>query len=486
MNIVKKEKVYQFALILLPVVGVFCQGLYSGFISSIFLLLLCLLLVMKTDKTSIIILAVISSGFILSMLLAEDISGISEISKVLILFAVMFTAKEEDKKNLLKGLYFGCFCASFLGVISYFFNITSFDMIRNINGAKIIQSVFGYANTLAVFSGIGIILSFYYRKKNKNYAFVDEVICGINILCLILTGSKLGMASLVFAVIVALCVKYSRIIKWIILVFLSMIISVILLFVIGKEDIIIGSTLACRLIYWFDALKVIISNPFGIGIDNWQNIQYEVQSAVYSVKYVHNGFLNLGLDGGWIALFGVVYLTFKSFFAIIIKYKKTKNVLYIYLLAALVLVAVHGFVDIDFAYGSIWLAMGIVLCFINDGEIKINKSFSAIFSLCLLIIILTVPIKRENQTEQYSNQYSAAMKNNDYDSMYEISKEWISFAPRQQAAYDALYLSLVRLRRTEEISDLREKINKINETMNYMCKYLSEHREIIIPTGGER
>ena len=69
--------------------------------------------------------------------------------------------------------------------------------------------------------------------------------------------------------------------------------------------------------------------------------------------------------------------------------------------------------------------------------------------------------------------------------MYEISKEWIGFAPRQQAAYDAHYLSLVRLNKTDEIADLRESINKINETMNYMCKYLSEHKEIILATGGK-
>ena len=485
MNIAKKEKAYQIALILLPIIGVLFQGLYSGFTSTIFLLLLSLLLIMKADKTSVMTLAVIALGFVLSMLFTKDIKGISEISKVTILFVTMFTAKEKDKQNLLKGLYLGCFFASFLGVIAYLFNITSYELIRNVNGTKVIQSVFGYGNTLAVFAGIGIILSIYYIKKNKNYAFANEVICGINVLCLLFTGSKLGIASLVFATIVALCIKYPKIIKWIMIAFLAVIISVILLFVIGKEDIIIGSTLACRLIYWNDALKVIISYPFGIGIDNWQNIQYEVQSAAYSVKYVHNGFLQLGLDGGWLVLFGVLFLIGKGFFDIIIKYKNTKEDFYLYLLSILTLIVVHGFVDIDFAYGSIWLAMGIVLGFVNDGKVKIKKIVFAIFPVCMLITISSIPMQRENRAEEYSMQYSVAMKNNDYNNMYEISKEWIGFAPRQQAAYDAHYLSLVRLNKTDEIADLRESINKINETMNYMCKYLSEHKEIILPTGGK-
>ena len=190
MNIAKKEKAYQITLVLLPIIGVLFQGLYSGFTSTIFLLLLSLLLIMKADKTSVMTLAVIALGFALSMLFAKDIKGISEISKVTILFVTMFTAKEKDKQNLLKGLYVGCFFASFLGVIAYFFNIASYELIRSINGTKIIQSVFGYANTMAVFSGIGVILSIYYTKKSKNYAFVNEVICGTNILCLIFTSSK--------------------------------------------------------------------------------------------------------------------------------------------------------------------------------------------------------------------------------------------------------------------------------------------------------
>ena len=485
MNIAKKEKAYQITLVLLPIIGVLFQGLYSGFTSTIFLLLLSLLLIMKADKTNVMTLAVIALGFALSMLFAKDIKGISEISKVTILFVTMFIAKEKDKQNLLKGLYLGCFFASFLGVIAYLFNITSYELIHNVNGERVIQSVFGYANTMAVFSGIGTILSIYYIKKNKNYAFANEVICGINVLCLLFTGSKLGIASLVFAVIVALCIKHPKIIKWIMIAFLLGILSVILLFIIGKEDIIIGSTLACRLIYWNDALKVIISHPFGIGIDNWQNIQYEVQSAAYSVKYVHNGFLQLGLDGGLIVLFGVLFLIGKGFFDIIIKYKNTKEDLYLYLLSILTLIVVHGFVDIDFAYGSIWLAMGIVLCFVNDGEFKINKIAFAILAVCMLITILSIPMQRENQAEKYSMQYSVAMKNNDYNYMYEISKEWISFAPRQQAAYDAYYLSLTRLNKSDEIIALHKKVSETNKTMNYMCKYLSEHKEIILPMGGK-
>lgn len=485
MNITKKEKVYQNTLVLLPIIGILFQGLYSGFTSTIFLLLLCILLLMKVDKTSIITLVVIALGFAVSMLLAKDIKGISEISKITILFATIFTAKENDKQNLLKGLYLGCFFASFLGVMAYLFNITSYELIRNVNGEKVIQSVFGYANTIAVFAGIGIILSIYYIKKNKNYAFANEVVCGINILCLIFTSSKLAIVSVLFALLIALCIKYPKMIKWIMIAFLAVIISVILLFVIGKEDVIIGSTLACRFIYWNDALKVIISHPFGIGIDNWQNIQYEVQSAAYSVKYVHNGFLQLGLDGGLIVLFGVLFLIGKGFFDIIIKYKNTKEDLYLYLLSILTLIVAHGFVDIDFVYGSIWLAMGIVLCFVNDGKVKINKIAFVILPVCLLITILSIPVQRENQTEKYSKQFSVSMKNNDYNNMYEISKEWVGFAPRQQSAYDAYYLSLTRLNKFDEIMALRKKVSETNKTMNYMCKYLSEHKEIILPTGGK-
>ena len=116
--------------------------------------------------------------------------------------------------------------------------------------------------------------------------------------------------------------------------------------------------------------------------------------------------------------------------------------------------------------------MGIVLCFVNDGEFKINKIAFAILAVCMLITISSIPMQRENQAEKYSMQYSVAMKNNDYNYMYEISKEWISFAPRQQPAYDAYYLSLTRLNKSDEIIALHKKVSETNKTMNYMCKYL--------------
>jgi len=485
MSIVKKVKINQIAVFLLPIIGIFFQGLYSGFMSAIFVLLSVFLLTMKADNISIITLAVIVLGFTLSVFFSNDIRGISETCKIMILFTTMFTANEKDKHNLLKGLYFGCFFASFIGVIAYFFNISSYGLIRSVNGIKIIQSVLGYANTMAVFSGTGSILSAYYIRKNNNCAFAHEIICGINILCLILTGSRLGIASFIFVTVAAFCIKHPRAIKWIINVLLLGILSIILLFISGKEDIIIGSTLAWRLIYWNDALKVIISNPFGTGINNWQNIQYGVQSAAYSVKYVHNGYLQTALEGGLLVFFGVMFLMFKGFCNIILKYKNTKDVFYIYLLAIFLLVIVHGFADIDFAYGSIWLVIGIVLCFVNDGKIKINKLVAVVFPVCMLITILFVPAQCENPAEKYSSQYSIALKNNNYNDMYDISKQWLSFAPRQQAAYDAHYLSLVRLNRSEELAILREKVNKTNETMNYMCKYLSEHKEIILPKGEQ-
>ena len=60
------------------------------------------------------------------------------------------------------------------------------------------------------------------------------------------------------------------------------------------------STFVGRLLYFRDALPVILRHPFGLGYMGYYYIQQSIQSGVYSVMFVHNDFLQLLLDVGWI------------------------------------------------------------------------------------------------------------------------------------------------------------------------------------------
>lgn len=58
------------------------------------------------------------------------------------------------------------------------------------------------------------------------------------------------------------------------------------------------STFAGRVLYWMDALPLLLKYPFGMGYMGYYYIQQSVQTGVYSVVYVHNDFLQLLLDIG--------------------------------------------------------------------------------------------------------------------------------------------------------------------------------------------
>ena len=61
-----------------------------------------------------------------------------------------------------------------------------------------------------------------------------------------------------------------------------------------------SSTLLGRLLYYKDALPIILHHPFGLGYKGYYYMHPSFQTGVYSVLYVHNDFLQLLLDVGWL------------------------------------------------------------------------------------------------------------------------------------------------------------------------------------------
>ena len=60
------------------------------------------------------------------------------------------------------------------------------------------------------------------------------------------------------------------------------------------------STFVGRLLYWVDALPLLLKHPMGMGHMGYFFTQQSVQTGVYSVTYVHNDFLQLFLDVGFV------------------------------------------------------------------------------------------------------------------------------------------------------------------------------------------
>ncbi len=102
-----------------------------------------------------------------------------------------------------------------------------------------------------------------------------------------------------------------------------------------------NSTLYGRLLYWQDALSLILKHPLGLGWKGYYYIQPAIQTGVYTTFYVHNDLMQSFLDGGWISGLALGAL-------MLYQLKKSR---YRELLAVLF---VHCLVDIDLQYSAIW------------------------------------------------------------------------------------------------------------------------------------
>lgn len=480
---IKKDIIRRWLLLLLPLIMILMQGLYRNVQCGI-ALVLATILIWESNisiKQAIGVL-ILTAGLIISdIFIGHSTNFLYEGLKVALLFIGISVSKSEDKKTLIGGFYIGISTASAIGIIAYILGFDVHELVNSIDGTRVLQGAFGYANTMALFSGIGIILSLYYRSLNKDYKFIYECIFLINAIAFIMTKSLFGFVCLGIAIVFALYIKSKASRKYILIS--TGVVAIVLLgiFLTGNEEILLRSTVASRLIYWHDALKVIIRHPFGIGVHNWESIQYGVQTADYSVKYVHNGFIQLLLDGGILAFTGLILLIVYGYIGLIKKYAEKKNILYLCLTAILTFIVTHSFVDINFAYGIVWYMIGLILSFSRTEKVMKSKLVIPVIILAISMIAIIVPEKE--YVNPYPIEYQQAYEKNDLEKMNEISAEWMKNAPRQQAAYDARYYILDKLKDREGLTALQFQKREVNKTMNGLCKYLTRHKEIVLPEG---
>ena len=73
------------------------------------------------------------------------------------------------------------------------------------------------------------------------------------------------------------------------------------------------STFVGRILYFRDALPLILKHPFGIGYGGYYYIQQSIQTGLYSVRYIHNDFLQIALDIGWVPFIMLIWVIIKTF-----------------------------------------------------------------------------------------------------------------------------------------------------------------------------
>jgi O-antigen ligase len=282
------------------------QGAYFPiqFLLMLALIALALVLRQKPFKTALPVLPLLGISalyFISFALLSENrYAGLTEALRTLAMpMSLMFFLNTDAKRNE-RIVLAGLLTVAALGLLAYFGIIALPGGV--IAGSNRLQSTIQYANTTALLMLIGALYATRDFIEKKRIA---SLIYGIVFLtALALTGSRATFAiSLATGALYAfirvgkkgkLIVAAAALVTGGTVIALSAIPTVRLLRLSLYEP-----TLVERWITFGDALKALRGRlPLGIGAANWQTWQYANQSAPYNVKYIHNYYLQLLLDGG--------------------------------------------------------------------------------------------------------------------------------------------------------------------------------------------
>lgn len=275
-----------------------------------------------------------------------------------------------------------------------------------INGR--LSSGFQYANTFALFLLIGLILLFDKKETTwKDYLFGTLLLLGI-----VFSGSRTVFV-LISLILLYLIIKHKNVKLAGSIFFLGLI---FLLFIFWQKDVgsigritkisLTDSMLLGRFLYAKDALVLLVRYPFGMGHMGYYYMENEIQTGVYSVQYVHNDLLQIGLDIGWIPM--LLYLGAVIYCLSAKQINHDKKLI-------LLVIFIHGLLDFDLAYGAI---LCIVFMIMDDQVIihnskRINKTvyltgkqWYAVFSVLFLgAIYLSIPL-----IERYQGQMEIALK----------------------------------------------------------------------------
>ena len=139
-----------------------------------------------------------------------------------------------------------------------------------------------------------------------------------------------------------------------------------------------NSTILGRVLYDIDALSLALKYPLGLGYMGYYYMQPAVQTGVYTTMFVHNDFLQLLVDYGFVALSaGLIYLGYQVLRG---KQDAQKKELLILILMAV-------FVDFHLQYMSIFMFLILCLDLGEKGGLKKRKELRENYIFCGITLI---------------------------------------------------------------------------------------------------
>lgn len=365
-------------------------GLIDEYLSCVVSIVLCIYLgyilskkrklVFYLNITSVTILVFVLS-YAASVLWAVDygaaIIGFFKFMPLL-LFLIVLMQLENDSDDYLKIIPY---IASGMTIIStILMQIPSLEKWFSVAGR--LSGFFQYSNTFALFLLIALIID----VTKKEYKRHDLLIIFILLFGIVYSGSRTVFVLMLISIFILILFWKNKKIKLTLFITFITIISGVLIYVSMTGDIqtigrfltisLTESTFVGRLLYYMDAIPVILSHPFGLGYLGYYYIQESIQTGVYSVMFIHNDFLQFILDIGWIPALLVIVTIIKAFFK---KGSSLRKRLLLFVISA------HCCLDFDLQYIAMFMLLLIVLDY-KDGKV-INISLTKKQSYVMLSVI---------------------------------------------------------------------------------------------------
>ena len=292
-----------------------------------------------------------------------------------ILFFITLKQEKTDKTNIYQMLILA---TAVMVVVSSIFSIIP-QLSQHFTVADRLAGFFQYPNAFAMLILISELLILQKEKINK----LDIVYLAVFLVGIIYSGSRIVFVLFVISNIAILLLKSNKKFR---LVFLFSVLALLLItFIFFKDNAIVQrflrisifeSTFVGRILYWVDALPLLLKYPFGMGYLGYNYVHPVIQTGVYTVRYVHNDFLQLFLDIGWMPAIVFIVAIVKKIVS-----KSTDK----YLKVILLTFCAHIFFDFDLQFLSMFL---ILIVLLEDENSKITTvKFNSIIGGALALFL---------------------------------------------------------------------------------------------------
>lgn len=358
-------------------------GVYHEYISCMInvAMLIWLFLKYKKEKrlfyrinTVSVAIGVLVISYLISVLWAVD-SGLAFIGffKFLpvLLFLLCLFQEEKSATKIMQWLPYVAVVMALVSIVGMY--LPGLKAYFNVSGR--LAGFFQYPNTFAMFLLVAELVILV-KEKYKWYDYLCLLVLLVSIL---LTGSRTVFLLTIVANGLAVLMHRNRKLRF-------MGITVVIVVVIGVSSYVLffdsngilsrlsnislaESTFVGRILYAMDAMPLILKRPFGIGYQSYYYMQQSIQTGVYNIRYIHNDFLQIMLDVGWIPCLLFVVAIFRTVFS---KHVARENKLILLTMCA------HSCLDFNLQFVAMFLLIILFMDYNSGKEYILKKHVSKI------------------------------------------------------------------------------------------------------------